>query len=232
MDLLSVIGQHLSPGAIDQIGEQIGATPQQTQAGLAAALPALLGGLARNTSTPQGAANLNQALERDHDGGLLDSLGGLLGGGRGGGAMGALGGLLGGGGAMGALGGLLGGGGRSTDGAGILGHVLGGRQGAVEQGVSRASGLGRGQVLQLLMLAAPLVMSALGKMKRQQGLDAQGVANVIDREQREVAGQIPGNRSGLMDLLDRDDDGSIADDVAQIGTALGGAFLLSRMGRR
>ena len=232
MDLLSTIGQHLSPGMIDQIGDQIGATPQQTQAGLAAALPALLGGLARNTATPQGAASLDRALEQDHDGGLLDNLGGLFGGGQGGGgALGALGGLLGGAGGLGALGGLLGGG-RAADGAGILGHILGGRQGAVEDGVSRASGLSRGQVLQLLMLAAPLVMSALGKMKRQQGLDAQGVANVIDREQREVAQQAPGNRTGLAGMLDRDNDGSVADDVAEIGAALGGAFLLSRMGRR
>lgn len=238
---MSMLGQNLTPGTIEQMSSQIGATPQQTQNGIAAALPALLGGLAHNaTRSPQGAQDLDNALTKNHDGGLLDQLGGLMGGAGGGGgaggALGALGGLMGGGGGGGLgglLGGLLGGGSGATNGAGILGHVLGGRQPAIEQGVSRASGLGGRQSAQLLMMLAPLVMSALGKLKREKNLDANGVANVLETEEEQLTAPVPGvNKGGIAGLFDRDNDGSIADDLAKIGAAVGGAFLLSKMGGR
>ena len=44
--------------------------------------------MSMDTQTPQGAAALDTALERDHDGGLLDMLGSVLGGGDAGAAPG------------------------------------------------------------------------------------------------------------------------------------------------
>jgi hypothetical protein len=218
------------------MASQIGASPQQVEQGIGAALPALVGGLARNaTRAPGGAAALSNALEQDHDGALLDQFTGGAGSALGGDTLGGLlGGLLGGGaasgGLMGALGGLFGG--RATNGGGILGHVLGNRQPAVQEGVARASGLGRGQALQLLLMLAPLIMSALGKLKRQRKLDEQGVARVLEDEEGRMTEPVPGvRRGGLMDLLDRDNDGSIADELAQIGAAVGGAYVRSRASR-
>ena len=63
----------------------------------------------------------------------------------------------------------------TADGQKILGHIFGGREEAVSGGVSQASGLNRGQSMQVMMMLAPLVMQVLGKMKRQQGLGAQDV---------------------------------------------------------
>ncbi len=249
MDIAHLLQQTLTPQAISAISNQIGAQPQQVQAGISTAVPALIGGLARNTQTPQGAQTLGTALDRDHDGGLLDTVMGALGGGGGqgsgmgsalggaglasvlGGLMGGSGGMGSGGGMMGALGGLLGG--RSANGAGILGHIFGGKQGAVEDGVSRASGLNRGQTVQLLMLLAPLLMSAIGKMKRQQGLDAQGVAGVLEQEEERATQPIPGvNKGGLMGMFDRDGDGSIADELAKLGAVVGGAYMFSQAQKR
>jgi len=241
MDLQQLLSQTLTPEAINAMAGQMGATPQQVEQGIGAALPALVGGLARNaTRTPGGADTLANALERDHDGGLFDQFtgGGGAAGAGGAGLAGLLGGLLGGaggggnaaGGLMGALGGMLGG--RATNGAGILGHIFGQGQGAVQDGVSRASGLGRGQSLQLLMMLAPLIMSTLGKLKRQRGLDAPGVATVLEDEEDRITQPVPGvNRGGLMDLLDRNNDGSFADDLAKIGAVVGGAYVLSRTSR-
>ena len=225
MSLLEVLAQNIDGQKLQQISQAIGAEPTQTKSAMSAALPMLVGALAKNANTPQGAEALAGALDRDHDGSILDNLGSLLGGGGGGGDIaGALGGLLGGGG--GDLGGLLGaaasmltsapgnGSAKTVDGAGILGHILGGKQGAVTKGVSKASGLNGGQVTQLLITLAPLVMGALGKSKQSQGLDAGGLAGMLGQ----ASGQLGGGAGGglLGSLLDKDDDGSIADDVAQL----------------
>ena len=252
MDLTQLLQQTLTPQAISAISNQIGAQPQQVQSGISAALPALLGGLSHNARTPQGAQGLNQALEQDHDGGLLDTLMGALGGGGAGGGMASalggggiasvLGGLMGGGGAsqggggmMGALGGLLGGGGpsRATNGAGILGHIFGGQQNEVEDGVSRASGMSRAQTMQLLVMLAPLLMSAIGKMKRQKNLDAQGVAQALEQEEERATAPVPGmQKGGLTGMFDRNGNGSIADELAKIGAVAGGAYIFAQSQKR
>lgn len=215
-DLMGILGRQLSGDALSQIGSAIGADEQSTQKAIAAALPALLGGLARNaTSSSQGATALASALDRDHDGSVLDDVGGLLSGFLGGsaGSGGGLGSLL------GAAVGMLGGGGasKSLDGDGILGHVLGDRRATLERGVSRASGLDLAAVAKLLPLLAPMVMGALGRLKHDRGLDAGGLAGMLSEEQRGLERRAPGMKSGgLMDMLDQNDDGSIADDLARL----------------
>lgn len=99
--------------------------------------------------------------------------------------------------------------GGTTDGNAILGHVLGERRAQVEQGVSRASGLASNQASDLMAMVAPLVMGALGRARAEQGLDASGLAGLLAGERTREAGAL----GGLAGLLDRDGDGSIADDV-------------------
>jgi len=148
---------------IGAVAQRFGLSPDEAQNAIAQALPLMVGALARNTATPDGAQALHGALERDHTnvdiGGLL---GGLFGGAQGGGGIGdVLGGMLGGGqetggrpgGAQGGggigdvLGDMLGGGqrGGAPSGGGI-GDVLGGMLGG-GQGGGAASGGGIGDVL-------------------------------------------------------------------------------------
>jgi len=82
-DVLESLKSQLGPAAIQQISRTLGADPQTTSSAVSTALPAILAGLSRNASHPQGAAALNSALEA-HDGSILDNLGGVLGGGGGG----------------------------------------------------------------------------------------------------------------------------------------------------
>ena len=101
------------------------------------------------------------------------------------------------------------------------------KRGAVEQGVGKASGLDAAKVGKLLMILAPIVMSALAKRKQQAGLDAEGLARELEQEQHQMERNTPGMaKGGLMDLLDRDGDGSIAGEIGSIGAALGGSGLL------
>jgi hypothetical protein len=288
--LLDTLSQQLSPEVVKGMGRQIGADEKQTEQALSALLPMMVGGLAKNTANnPQGSMKLSQALERDHDGSLLDHitgmlggqnsqnhpLAGMLGGGQqqggdllsallGGGqgsqvGMGSLlGGLLGGGstqsqqsGPGDLLGTLLGGnsgianvlGGlfgtaptssRATNVAGILGNILGGGNVApIQQGVSKATGLDPNKIGALMAMLAPMIMGALGKVKRQQGLDAGGLARVLEHDRQTIEQRVP-EANTISKFLDSNQDGKIdmKDDIAKVGMALGGAMLLSQMRRK
>lgn len=156
-----------------------------------AALPQILGGLANNASTPDGADSLNNALEQ-HDGSLLDNLGGLATSVLGGGTPPP-----------------------HADGGGILGHIFGGSEDSVAQDVGQKTGLGSGQVMQILMMLAPIVMAYLGKQKQQTGAGADGLTSILGGLLGGGTGSSSGGLSGMAGaILDRDHDGSAADDIA------------------
>ncbi len=173
-----LLGQ-LGNNELSSLSQVLGADSGATKSAAAAALPLLFSALAKNSGTTDGAAALNNALERDHDGSILDSLGSMIGQGP------------------------------SADGDGILKHVLGGQRATAERGIAEASGLDSQQASKMLATLAPLVMGALGKAKRTQGLDAAGLAGLLAGERNQTQSQL----GGLASLLDRDGDGSIADDV-------------------
>ncbi|CAB5713982.1 Bacterial protein of uncharacterised function (DUF937) [Delftia tsuruhatensis] len=195
----------LQGAPMQQMANQIGASPAQTESAVGAALPVLLASLGRNAAEPQGAANLFGALQRDH---------GAMGGGAGLDLGGLLGSLLGGG--AGAAGG-----GGSLDGAAILGHILGGNQQRAQDGLGQATGLGSSGAAQLLQLLAPIVMSFLAQRVKAGGLDAGGLGQALGREQAH-AQQQGGLGGGLLgSLLDQDGDGQVGlGDLLKIGGSL------------
>ena len=160
--ILDAVRQQLGPDTIQQMSSTLGADPGTTSNAVSMALPALLGGLSRNASHPEGAASLDNALNA-HDGSILDNLGGLLGGGAAGGIGGA-----------------------------ILGHIFGAKRAPVENGVARASGLNAGQVAQLMAMLAPIVMGVLGRMKAQKGLDASRLPDVLQASREQGEQEVPG----------------------------------------
>lgn len=192
-DLQKLLAE-LGGSRLSELSRALGAEEGQARSALAMGLPALLAALQRNSARPEGADALARALERDHDGSVLDDLGAVLGGGR------------------------------AADGDGILRHVLGDRRSTLEEAVGRGSGLERAQVSKLLTMIAPLVMGQLGKARRDGGLDAGGLADLLQRETRSVSRDAPGV-GGLAALLDRDGDGSVADDVGGLARDLLGGFL-------
>lgn len=84
--LLDNLMQQLGGDTIQQIGRQLGTDPATTSTAVSAAIPALLSALARNAQSPAGADALATALDKDHDGSVLNDLPALLGSG---GGMGA-----------------------------------------------------------------------------------------------------------------------------------------------
>ncbi len=193
--IVEMLMQQLGSGEqVGQLSKNLGTDTRATQQAVGAAIPVLLGALARNSGQQQGAEALNRALDK-HDGTVLDNLGTYL---------------------------------QAPDvkdGEGILRHALGERRQAVEAGVSKASSLDPSMITKLLPMLAPVVMGALGRQRRQQNLDAGGLASMLggERQQMEQANPAFGM---LGKLLDQDGDGSIADDIAgKLGKGLlGGLF--------
>ena len=220
--LLDTLRGQLTEGRIQQMAQTVGADPDQVQRAVDAALPLLVGGLAKNaTASADAAQSLDTALENDHDGSLLDNVGDLFNAIPERAAKGGLGALT----SM--AGSMIGGNvdSRSLNGSGILSHVLGGRLRAVEEGIARMSGLDRQQVRGLLEIIAPMAMAGLGRLKREENLDASGVAQLLDEERQAVEENTPEMSSGtLFDLLDQGDDDSIIDDVSRLGSQFGNLF--------
>ena len=133
-----------------QISRRIGADPQKTQAAVHTAILALLAALGQNATSGGGEA-LKGALERDHDGSILDNLGDYLGG-------------------------TANLNPRATNGSGILEHTLGPRQETMQRAISAKSGLDMSSVGSLLSLLAPIVMGMLSKRASGGGTATGGTA--------------------------------------------------------
>jgi len=158
MNLLNILQGQLSDDMIGQLSEHIGAAPEQTAQAANGIFATLVGGLANNASSEGGLASLGAALDRDHDGSMLDDLFGMVGG-------------------M-----MTGGNNQPTsaaNGMGILGHVLGNRQEVAAEQIGESSGLSMGQIMKLMPILAPIVMSVLGRAKNQGGLDLGNLAGIL-----------------------------------------------------
>ena len=195
--MLEMLSRQLGAGGIDQIAGQLGLGRDQTEKAVAGALPMLLGGVMRNSESSEGAASLLGALQKDHDGSILDDIGGFLGQGSG----------------------------AADAGMGILKHVFGGRESSVENALAGSSGLDAGNMRQIMAMLAPLVLGMLGKNQRQGNLDVGGLTDLLGGERRVAEKKAPGAVNILGSLLDSDGDGSVTDDLAKLGgSLLGGLF--------
>jgi hypothetical protein len=191
-NLIDLIGSVMNSGVVNEISQKTGEDKSQVSSAIETALPLLISGLAKNSSNQQGADNLLGALQSDHDGGILGNIMGLVSNPQ------------------------------QSDGSGILGHVFGNNLGKVEQTVSKSSGLDMGNVAQILITLAPIVMGVLGKKQRDDNMDANGLSSLLNN----TVQQAPPQEQNLMSqLLDSNNDGSVVDDVAKIGANLLGNFL-------
>lgn len=78
--LVDGILEQLGPTGVSRIADSLGADQQAVNQAIAAAVPAIVAGMANNSRQPAGAEALSSALD-DHSPSIFDALGGLLGGG-------------------------------------------------------------------------------------------------------------------------------------------------------
>lgn len=103
----------------------------------------------------------------------------------------------------------------TSEGSKILDHILGGKRNNVEKYVSNDSGLSSGMVGNLLSAAAPIIMGALaGKQSNSNS----GVGSLLSGITGEMQNSGSTKEQSIIEqLLDQDNDGSIVDDVANLG---------------
>lgn len=113
-----------------------------------------------------------------------------------------------------------------ADGQKILGHILGGKQGQTTQALAKTAGVKESQMGELLAMAAPLLMGALGQQKRTGNLDISALTNLVSEEGAKAQTAAPSAMDGLMSFIDQDGDGDFKDDLLeQAGKQLlGGLF--------
>ncbi len=201
MDLLELAKGYLTPEIIGQLSQQTGAAPEQTEVAANGVLSTLLGGLAKNAQGG-GADGILGALDRDHDGSVLNDIMGLISGGTQQGNSSAL------------------------NGAGILGHILGGQQQNAANMLSQVSGVNQEGIMGMMMKFAPLVMGVLGQQRQQQGFDSNGLAGLLGGAVQQQQEQGNPLMQMATRFLDKDGDGNMMDDLmGMVGSnLLGGLF--------
>lgn len=162
--VLDDLRSQLSGETVNDISRRIGADPQQTKAAIDGAIPMLLAAIGQEAADPDRRDGLQQAIQEDHDGSLVDNIPAYL---------------------NGQLGG------KATNGQGIVNHVLGERREPAARALAGKSGLDMGTIMSLLPLLAPIVMGMLGKKERSGGLSPDNLADALGGDTRRAVNDSP-----------------------------------------
>ena len=194
MNLEALLGL-LQGQDLGNLASQVGGNEGEVKNGVMAALPAMLAALGKNAGTEKGAEELNNALEKKHDGSILDNLSGYL-------SNPDL-----------------------KDGAGILNHLFGNQTSNVANAVSQSSGLDTNGSMKMLQMLAPILMGMLGQQKKQNNLDAKGLGNLTSMLASNFGSEAgaAGIMEAVTNLLDTNKDGNVMDDImGMVGKFFGG----------
>ncbi len=181
MDLFEFLKSQVSEATLGSLASSLGETPSATRKTiLSGAVPAVLAGVLQNYSQEAGASKLLDILKTGrHDGSLFDNLGGALGGGA------------------------------QTDtlinlGKGLLDNLLRDKGGAVGDLLANFAGVRRSSANSLLSIAAPLVLSAIGKLGGTSagGLNASAVAALLDSAKSNLASEAPPGLAAALGITD------------------------------
>lgn len=191
-NLMNEVARHLNDDVIIQLSRQIGAQdPNMVKKASHGISELLLHAISTNANNQQRGGGLFGAIQKDHDGGILGDLMGVLGGQRQVNNQ------------------------KTMNGDGIVNHLLGNKQLEAAQIISQMSGLDIFKSGVLTQLIAPVVMGVVGQKQKSNGLDLGGLAKVL------LGGGQPGAQSAgggvFKKLLDMDGDGNMMDDLLNIG---------------
>jgi hypothetical protein len=185
--------QQVGGSNLSRISQQIGADEATTQTAVQAALPMLLGGLARNSARPEGAAALGNALN-DHRGSLLENLGSLLGDPDSGPGAGILGHIF---------------GNRRENVEEGVGKAT---------GLDRRQ---IGKLLTILAPIVMAVLARKAAPRADASPGDGSLGPMLEQETREAAQKAPSGLGGLISMLDRDKDGNPLNDLGALGGLFG-----------
>lgn len=153
MDLQAMLVDILNDDVKNKLNQKTGLDSDQLSQIINLGLPMILGGMAKNATTDEGAESLDSAIAKDHmgthiledsDQATADS--------------------------------------KLLEGSKILGHVFGTDQPAVGSAVSQKTGIDSQKIMQVLAFLAPLVMAYLAKKKASDSLDKGGLSDMLTKQ--------------------------------------------------
>jgi Bacterial protein of unknown function (DUF937) len=172
MNLVSLIMQFLAPAIINKLAGSLGLNQGLAGKAIAAAIPAILAGLAGSTSKSGGAASLAGMLGKQ-DPGLLGNFANMLGGSNQQSMI--------------------------DQGSNALSSLLGGSStGALAGAIGKFAGIDAGQSKSLLGALTPVVLGTLAKEQKAGGLDAGGLANLLAGQHDNIAAALPPGFANLL----------------------------------
>ncbi len=164
MSILSMISQFVTPSLLGQVASMLGTQPNTVEKAMNGAVPGLLATMLGATKTPHGQDAFARAL-KDQDPTMLDNLSGMLG------AQGS---------------------GIAGNGSDMLSNIIGGGQlGVFSSKLKDLTGLPTGAAGSVSGLAGAVIMGALGKVAKRDGLDANGVLSLLGKEAPEISKAMP-----------------------------------------
>jgi hypothetical protein len=164
MNLIEMLSKQVGSESLGKLAGLLGEDPDKTKSAFGALLPTLLAGFAGTASSPEGARQLNDAVDQapdEPDAGLAA---------------------------------MLGGGEPKGDPLGLLGDLLGGGGNVIEKLVSIVSGfigIKDESVKKMLMLGVPLVLGFFKKQKQKHDLDAAGLSRMLASQKDQIAAAMP-----------------------------------------
>ncbi len=172
VNIIDLVQRNLSGPVTRQISSLLGESEATTHAAVGYAVPTIVGALMKQASSPSGARELASHLDRT-DTTVLTNLPSTL-------SSGA----------------------KSVMdvGASSARSLFGMPMNAVTDALSRASGMGKGAITSLLALVTPIVMSVVAKLKRDQGLDANGLASLLSGQSSYLAGLLPAGLAATLGI--------------------------------
>jgi OmpA-OmpF porin, OOP family len=170
-DLIAGVQSFLTPDVTQRLATLVGETPAVTQKALKGVVPAMLGGILNLGSQPGGISQLQSLLTADER--LPENIGSILGS-------------------------------NALDlrraGQDILGSLFGGKLDSVVDSVASTAGAKPSAMSSLLTLAAPLILSILGRQARSQGLSAAGLVSLLASNKDAIMHLIPPSLAGVLGL--------------------------------
>jgi len=163
VDLMGLIKGAVGKEVLGSLSGVLGTDEQTTSRAFEGALPAILGGVIQKASTPGGAQDIFREVEQQDDS-ILGSLPDILSGG---------------------------GGDLLERGTSLLSTIFGSKLVVLLPILAKLFGLDKSKVGSLLGVIGPIIMSVLSKQKAAAGLDASGLASMLESNRDQVESAMP-----------------------------------------
>lgn len=183
--ILNGVLENLGEQGVEKIAGSVGLDKDTANSLMKQMGPVILAKIGRNSENTEGLSSLNAALNKDHDGSIFSNIDDL--------ANPTV----------------------DTKGDKIMDHVFGGSKFSVTKEMAQKAGISNEAAGGLLEIMGPLVLGQLGKIKSESaGFDISMLQDILIKEKKDAEKDDTNIFMSLAkNFLDKDNDGSITDDL-------------------